>query len=80
MEFTLFERIKEAYETSTHNNNRFEKVIKAIKWDAEFTADGEFYFCLGNLTFTTPSLNPFEVTKDWEACAMFTDGSQIYFH
>lgn len=80
MEYNLYETLKEAFETSTHNNNRFEQVIKAMEWDAEFTADGEFYFCIGKLTLITPSLNPFEVTKDWEACVMFTDGSQICFH
>lgn len=54
MEFKIFETIKEAFETSTHNNNRFLKALKSVKWEAEFTADGEFYFCLGSLTFTTP--------------------------
>lgn len=80
MEFKIFETIKEAFETSTHNDNRFLKALKSVRWEAEFTADGEFYFCLGALTFTTPSLNPFEVTKDWAACAMFADGSTIYLH
>ncbi len=80
MEFEIFEKIKEAFETSTHSNNRFLKALRSVKWEAEFMADGEFYFCLGKLTFTTPSLNPFEVTKSWEACGQFADGSQIYFH
>lgn len=79
-ELEIFETLKEAFDTSTLNNNRFLEVLNSIKWDAQFTADCEFYFCLGSLTFTTPSLNPFEVTKDWEVCGQFTDGSLLFFH
>ena len=38
MEFEIFEIIKEAFETSTHSNNRFLKALKSVKWEAEFTA------------------------------------------
>ena len=37
----LYYNIKEAYETSTLNNNRFSEFLNSIKWDATFTADGE---------------------------------------
>lgn len=71
----LFNNIKEAYELSTHNNNRFEDMLKAITWDSEFYADEEYYFIKGDMTFTTPSLNPFSMK--WEASAMFADGGVL---
>ena len=78
-ELTIFNNLKEAYETSTHNFNRFEKAISSIAWDEKFEADGEFYFCLGAFTFTTPSLDPFKITRNWVPSAIFSDGSSIYF-
>lgn len=77
MSLTLFYKIKNAYETSTHNNNRFADCLKSIKWDSEFYADGEHYFLKGDMTFTTPSFDPFNC--DWKPSAMFTDGSVIEF-
>ena len=79
-ELTLFEKLKEAYEISTHNNNRFLKLINSIKWDSKFYADGEHVFNKGSLSFATPSLDPFECTKDWKPSAIFmNDGSYISF-
>ena len=77
MELRIFEKLKEAYETSTKACNRFEKALKSIKWDKQFYADGEHYFCLGKFTFTTPSLDPFNM--DWKPSALFTDKSYIEF-
>lgn len=71
----LFWKIKEEYGLSTHNINRFEKILKAIAWDSEFYADEEYYFIKGDMTFTTPSLNPFSMK--WEASAIFADGSVL---
>lgn len=71
----IFYKIKEAYETSTHNNNRFADCLKAIKWDNNFYADGEHYFVKGDMIFTTPSLDPFNMI--WEASATFSDGSTL---
>lgn len=77
MEFRIFEAIKEAFETSTSSNNLFRKVIKSIKWDSEFFADGEFYFVKGGFCFTTPSVDPFKICKNWRPSAIFSDGSCI---
>lgn len=79
-ELKLFERLKEAYETSTRNYNSFEAAIMAVKWDETFYADEEYYFCKGDFIFTTPSLDPFEITKSWCPEAVFSDRSQIAFH
>lgn len=71
----LYYKIKEAYETSTHNCNRFSELLNRINWDSSFFADEEFYFIKGDMTFTTPSLDPFAMK--WEASAIFTDGSVL---
>lgn len=65
--------IKEAFEASTPNCNRFATALDSINWDAKFEADNEFYFVKGDMTITTPSLDPFKM--DWEASAIFNDGS-----
>lgn len=78
-ELKLFETLQEAYETSTRNYNGFEAALKAVKWDETFYTDEEYYFCKGDFTFTTPSLDPFEITKDWRPAAVFSDRSQIEF-
>lgn len=78
-ELDIFTKLKEAYETSTHEINHFKKVISAIEWDEKFEADGEFYFCLGGFCFTTPSLDPFKINRNWVPAAIFSDGSNIYF-
>lgn len=77
MDYDIFERLMEAFETSTLSNNRFLSVINSIHWDEKFFADGEHYFCKGRFTFTTPSLEPFEISRDWRPGAMFSDGSYI---
>lgn len=77
MTLNIYENLKEAYETSTHNFNRFADLISRIAWDSEFYADGEYYFIKGDMTFTTPSLNPFKM--DWQPSAIFTDGSYLEF-
>ena len=79
MTFDLFTNLKEAFNASTHNNNLFADLIGRIRWDDTFFADGEHYFVKGNMTFTTPSLNPFEITKNWMPSAIFSDGSYIEF-
>lgn len=71
----LYYKIKEAYETSTQNCNRFEQIINGIDWDAKFFEDEEYYFIKGDMTLTTPSLNPFAMK--WEATAIFNDGSVL---
>lgn len=74
---TIFENLKTAFECSTHSNNLFEKALKSIKWENTFFADDEYYFIKGDLTFTTPSLDPFNM--DWEASGIFRDGSVLTF-
>lgn len=73
----LIEKITNAYESSTLNNNLFKKVIESVKWDKTFFADCEYYFIKGTITFTTPSLNPFEITKTWRPSFLTSDGSII---
>lgn len=75
--FEIYNNIKEAYEASTHNFNKFAATLESIKWDAKFFADEEYYFIKEDLTFTTPSLNPFSM--DWEPSAMFADGAYLSF-
>lgn len=75
----IFDQLKEAYEVSTLNTNHFERVLNLIKWDNKFFTDGEHYFIKGDMTFTTPSLNPFEISKDWKPSAFFADGSYMEF-
>ena len=77
MSYTLMMKIEEAFGVSTRNYNRFAEVLKSVKWDYEFYADNEYYFVKGNMTFTTPSLNPFEVPHSWPLYFMFADGSMI---
>ncbi len=79
MELHLFETLRNAFETSTLSNNRFLSALNSASWDKTFYADGEHYFCKGGFCFTTPSLNPFEVTRNWMPSAMFSDGSCIEF-
>ena len=79
MELHLFETLKNAFESSTLSNNRFLSALNSASWDKKFYADGEHYFCKGGFCFTTPSLNPFEITRNWMPSAMFSDGSCIEF-
>ena len=73
----IFYKLKNAFECSTQNNNLFEKALKSIKWDKTFFADNEYYFIKGDMTITTPSLNPFNM--DWEVSAIFNDGAVLTF-
>ena len=75
--FELFNKLKTAYEVSTHNHNSFKEVLDSIKWDNTFYADNEYYFIKGDLTLTTTSLNPFEV--EWTPEVLFSDGSVLTF-
>ena len=79
MELHLFETLKNAFDSSTLSNNRFLSALNSASWDKTFYADGEHYFCKGGFCFTTPSLNPFEITRNWMPSAMFSDGSCIEF-
>lgn len=71
MEYRIYEKIQKAFGESTLNNNKFKKALDSIKWDCTFFADVEYYFLIGKLTITTPSLNPF-VEMDWKPCAFFS--------
>ena len=73
----IFNKLKEAFECSTKNNNLFEKALQSINWENKFFADGEFYFIKGDLTFTTPSVDPFNMC--WEPSGIFKDGSVLMF-
>lgn len=69
----LFTTLKNAYEVSTHNFNAFAEKLNQIKWDSKFFADGEYYFIKGEQTFTTPSLDPFNMP--WNPSMMWEDGT-----
>lgn len=77
MTIDIYFKLKEAYDITTHNNNYFAKALESIKWDNTFFADGEHYFIKADMTFTTPSLDPFNM--DWRPSALFEDGSFLEF-
>ena len=79
MEFEIFETLKAAYDSSTPAHNRFREALESICWDSRFYADGEYYFVRGGFCFTTPSLDPFQIRRDWKPEAKFTDGAIISF-
>lgn len=56
----LYELLKDAYESTTKNYNRFKKVIESTKWDNAFYADGEHYFIKDNFTLTIENIDPFK--------------------
>lgn len=73
----IYEALKEAYEASTQDNNRFLTALLSIHWDDAFQADGEHYFSKGAFIFTTPSLDPFAMSG--KPSAIFPDGSTSEF-
>lgn len=76
-ELKLYETLKEAWETSTQNYNRFEEVINSINWTDTYEADGEMYFCKGKFTLTVENVDPFK--EAWKPEVMFSDHSMIEF-
>lgn len=72
---TLKNKLMVAYETSTLACNRFQDAIYSIAWDSMFKADGEYYFVKDGHTFTTPSLDPFDMP--WKPSIMPSDGSGV---
>lgn len=76
-EMKLFETLKEAYETSTPNCNRFLNEINTVAWDQTFTEDGETYFVKDGFTLTVENVNPFE--ENWKPMAFFSDKSVVEF-
>lgn len=73
----LFYKLKNAYEVSTRNYNSFKQALESVKWDETFYADNEYYFIKGGFTFTTTSLDPFEV--EWKPEALLDDGGLLTF-
>lgn len=73
----IYYALKNSYEESTLNSNFFAKRLDRIKWDSTFEADGEYYFILDDMTFTTPSLDPFNMP--WKPSAIFRDGCVLEF-
>lgn len=74
----IFETLKSAFGLSTHNNNRFKKAIEGVKWENHYEADDEHYYEIGDMTFITPSLNPFEC-DEWRKPAAFINHEYIEF-
>lgn len=75
--FDIFESIKEAFGASTHNHNCFAELLNSIKWENRFEADEEYYFELGDMTFITPSLDPFACDKWSRPGAIFRGNGYI---
>lgn len=75
----IFAKIKEAYYSSTLNNNYFADTLAMITWDSEFYAEDEYYFILDDMTLVTPSLNPFNCNGNLKPRAIFSDGSYLEF-
>ena len=46
----VLEKLKNAYEVSTHNNNSFKQAVESVDWDNTFYADNEYYFVKGGWT------------------------------
>ena len=76
--YDLTEKIKEAYQTTTINNNVFEKFINSINWTKIYKADGEINYYLKNkLTLSIENINPFK--EAWSPSILYEDGSIIIF-
>lgn len=72
----VIDYITNAFEQSTRSRNLFADAIARVRWEQSFDADGERYYVHeSGLVFTTPSLDPFEVTRDWPAVFAMADGS-----
>lgn len=70
----LFSGLQNAFETS----NKFREVIRRIKWDSAKYIGDEWVFRLGNLTFTTPSLDPKECRNMWSPAVQLEDGKWMF--
>lgn len=79
IELKLFETLKASCEDSTPSHNRFAEALNSQEWDSTFYEDGEHYFCRGGFIFSTPSLDPFKITKIWKPSAIFSDGGYLEF-
>ena len=72
----IINKLTDAFERSTKTDNAFREAVEGIVWANRFTADGELYFCHeSGLMLTTPSLDPFEITRDWPAEITLADMS-----
>ena len=78
-ELKLFEQLEESFFFFFLEHNSFAEALDSVEWDARFYEDGEHYFVKGGLIFSTPSLDPFQITKDWMPSAVFSDGGQLEF-
>ena len=77
MEYNLYEKLKEAYETTSAKFNNFKTAIDNIKWDQTFEADGEIYYILGKFTLTIENINPFK--EQWKPTVFTSDNSILEF-
>lgn len=77
-ELNLFSNLKEAWESSTLNDNRFAAALMGIEWDYQFSADGGHCFTKGDFCLTIPTLDPFGAYC-WKPFAITSDGSLLEF-
>lgn len=77
---TLAINLKEAYETSTKQNNSFAALVNTIDWDAVYTSeDGDTYFEKDDIVLTVFSLDPFEPVPAAPSVWNTADNTGIYF-
>lgn len=59
-------------------DNVFKRAIRRIRWDDVQRTEDEWVFRLGELTFTTPSLNPAECLHQWSPAVKLADGEWVF--
>lgn len=75
----IHNRLQEAWETSTINDNRFAVAIGSIKWDDMFSCEDGYYFILGDYTLEVPDMDPFGPRADYAPTSHFGNNCIIGF-
>lgn len=70
-ELKIFETLKEAYKTTTENNNRFLAALNSVEWDRTFQAFGHTFFVKGGFRVVVENTNPFK--QKWGPTVIFSD-------
>lgn len=71
--------LKEAWEASSMNDNRFEAAVRSIKWDSEFSCGDGHYFTVGDYTLHTMDMDPFGPFAFMLPVSFFGNRCMIYF-
>lgn len=75
----IHNKLQEAWETSTKNDNRFAIAIGSIKWDDMFSCDDVYYFILGDYMLEVPDMDPFGTNADYAPISYFGNTCVIGF-